>query len=245
MPKRPFKRKIKRRVHGATFWDREYTEGGHLKLSDDAAEDLMKFTRWLERRTGKTVLNPTSSVLDLGCGNGRNLHYLNEQFGVRGTGYDISSAAIKIAKKAASTEQIGFEVHTIAKPINKPNNSQMLVLDMMSSHFLNEKERAQLRDEVYRVLKPGGWLFMKTFLLDGDLHSARLLKEVPGKEMGTYIHPIMGVPEHVYSEEELVTFLEEKFVVHKVYRSHKHISHGKARKRRTVSVYAEKSPFNA
>ncbi|MEZ4200794.1 MAG: hypothetical protein R3B69_04440 [Candidatus Paceibacterota bacterium] len=81
---------------------------------------------------------------------------------------------------------------------------------------------------------------MKTFLRDGDLHTKRLLETVPGKEPNTYIHPVIGVPEHVYGEEELTDWLGKRFTVHKVYRSHKHISQGKANKRRTVSVYAEK-----
>ena len=81
---------------------------------------------------------------------------------------------------------------------------------------------------------------MKTFLKDGDVHTPRLLEEFPGKETGTYIHPVMGVAEFVYSEEELVNFLEERFIVRKVYRSHKHAFKGRARKRRTISIYAEK-----
>lgn len=100
-----------------------------------------------------------------------------------------------------------------------------------------------MRDEVFRVLKPGGWFFIKTFLRDGDLHTERLLKEFPAGEDGTYIHPIMGMKEHVYFEDELIEFLEAKFTVHKVYRSHKHISRGKARKRRTISLYVEKPAF--
>lgn len=243
MAKRPFKRKIKRKVGGATFWDKEYAEGGHLKLSDDAAEDFKKFTRWLERQSGKQLLNPTQSALDLGCGNGRNLHYLHDTYGMHGVGYDVSAAAIKQAKLGVDNDDLSFVVRSIAGDIACTDDSQALVLDMMSSHFLTEAERTHLRDEIYRVLKPGGWLFMKTFLRDGDLHSERLLKEFPGKEDGTYIHPVMNMPEHVYYEEELISFLEELFVVHKTYRSHKHVSHGKARKRRTISVYAEKSPF--
>jgi hypothetical protein len=50
----------------------------------------------------------------------------------------------------------------------------------------------------------------------------------------------MGVPEYVYSEAALVSFLQERFIVHKIYRSHKHTSKGRARKRRTISIYAEK-----
>lgn len=244
MPKRPFKRKPKRRQHGATFWDTEYTGGGHLKLSNAPAEDFLKFLRWLERDTGRTLLNPTNSAVDFGCGNGRHLIYLAETYGMRGLGYDISSAAIKIARLASQPYQLEFEARTIAGVFPKlPDTSQTLALDMMSSHFLSTTERKNLRNEIFRSLKPEGWLFMKTHLLDGDLHSRRLLAEAPAKEPGTYIHPVMGVPEHVYSEEELLTFLGEVFEIKKIYRSHKHVSRGKARKRRTISVYAQKAAF--
>jgi len=116
-------------------------------------------------------------------------------------------------------------------------------LDMMSSHFLNKEDRTVLRDEIYRVLKPGGYLFMKTFLKDGDIHTARLLEEKPGPEEGSYIHPVIGVAEYVYTEEELVDFLGDKFIVQKTYPSHKHKSKGKARKRRTISIYAQKEAY--
>ncbi len=241
MAKRPFIRKQKRKNHGVNFWDQEYTEGGHLKLSDGASDDLKKFTRWLIRQTKFEQLNPTASVFDVGCGNGRNLIYLAEEFGMHGAGYDTSGAAIKLAKMAGTEYNLTFQTRSIAGDIHVPDNSQTLVLDMMASHFLNTAERTHLRNEAFRILKPGGWLFMKTFLRDGDLHSARLLKEFPTKEDGTYVHPVMGVPEHVYFEKELMDFLEEKFVVHKIYRSHKHIANGKARKRRTISIYAEES----
>ena len=243
MAKRPFIRKPKRKKHGATFWDHEYSSGGHLKLSDDAGEDLKKFTRWLTRQTQKEFLNPMGSVLDMGCGNGRNLIFLAEEFGMHGIGYDISAAAIKQAKAASVNYDLNYETKSISGDIPLPKESQTIVLDMMASHFLNETERDYMRDEVFRVLKPGGWLFMKTFLRDGDLHSERLIKEFPTKESGTYTHPVMGVPEHVYFEAELEEFLTKKFVIHKLYRSHKHILHGKAKKRRTVSIYAQKPEF--
>jgi cyclopropane fatty-acyl-phospholipid synthase-like methyltransferase len=70
---------------GANFWDQEYKDGGaHLALSLDPSEDLEAFTRWLERRGGKSQLNVTCSVTDLGCGNGRNLIYLAAQYGMHG-----------------------------------------------------------------------------------------------------------------------------------------------------------------
>jgi SAM-dependent methyltransferase len=235
-----FVRKKKRQVHGATFWDQEYTNPGHLKLSDKESGDLAKFTRWLIRRKREDLLTPPASAIDAGCGNGRNLIYLAAQFGLSGTGIDISSAAIAQAKKASSEFNIEYQVGNAGDPLPVPDGSQALALDMMTSHFLDKAGRERLRDELYRTLAPGGYLFMKTFLKDKDLHTARLLKERPGNEEGSYIHPVMGVAEYVYSEEELVNFLSEKFIVRKVYRSHKHVSRGKARKRRTISIYAEK-----
>lgn len=244
MPKRPFIRKQKRKQHGQTFWDNEYAKGGgHLALSDEESEDLAKFTRWIGRQKDEFPLSQNIKVVDFGCGNGRNLIYLAREFGVSGIGFDNSSAAIAEAKRAAGELPLTFEARSIAGDFSIADNSTDLCLDMMASHFLKANERERLRDEIYRVLRPGGWLFMKTFLLDDDLHSARLLKDFGTDEPGTYVHPVIGVPEHVYSEEELTDFLGEKFLVKKIYRSHKHRSHGKARKRRTVSVYAQKDPY--
>lgn len=235
-----FVRKKKRKVHGATFWDQEYTNPEHLKLSTNESADLAKFTRWLGRRERADILSTESSVVDVGCGNGRNLIFLANTFGMKGYGVDISSAAIAQAKRASQELNITYHVGSAAAPLTLADASQDLALDMMTSHFLDANGRIQLRDELFRVLKPGGYLFMKTFLKDEDLHTARLLKEHPGKEPGTYIHPVMGVAEYVYSEEELVAFLSERFIVRKIYRSHKHVSKGKANRRRTISIYAEK-----
>ncbi len=235
-----FTRKKKRQVHGAAFWDKEYTNPEHLKLSMNESEDLAKFTRWLMRRERADILSENSSALDVGCGNGRNLIYLARTFGMSGVGIDISSAAIAQARRASHELKISYTQGTAADPLSLPDESQALALDMMTSHFLDAAGRTKLRDEIFRTLTPGGYLFMKTFLKDGDLHTERLLKEHPGKEVGTYIHPVIGVPEFVYSEEELLAFLGEKFLIRRIYRSHKHVSKGKANKRRTISVYAEK-----
>ena len=53
------------------FWNREYNRASHLALSDTHAEDLEKFTRFLERKSGKQQLNVTTRLVDIGCGNGR------------------------------------------------------------------------------------------------------------------------------------------------------------------------------
>lgn len=238
-----FTRKKKRKQHGATFWDSEYKNPTHLKLSTEPSEDLEKFTRWLIRQKRHDILGSEGKVLDVGCGNGRNLIYLSQTFGTTGVGYDISKTAVAQAVSASKGLTLSYEARSIAGNFTLADESQDLILDMMTSHFLNQTDRLTLRAETHRVLKPGGYLFMKTFLKDEDLHTKRLLQEFPGTEAGSYIHPVMGVAEYVYSEEELVQFLSEKFIIHKIYRSHKHAFRGQARKRRTITIYAEKNPY--
>ena len=241
MPRKPnFTPRKKRKIHGATFWDQEYTTPAHLKLSTRESADLAKFTRWLTRRGRTDLLNAQGSVLDIGCGNGRNLIYLNEHFALPGIGLDISQAAIAQARAASQARPLSYHVQSAATPLPAADHSQTLVLDMMTSHFLLAHEREQLYKEIERVLIPGGFLFLKTFLRDKDQHTERLLREHPGPEAGTYIHPVMGVPEYAAYESELRDFLAPRFIIHRVYRSHKHQFRGRARKRRTISIYAER-----
>ncbi len=236
-----FTKKKKRRVHGTTFWDAEYTNPTHLKLSTNESEDLVKFMRWLSRQDRADVFTPSSTVLDVGCGNGRNLIYLAREFGFKGFGYDISAAAVAQARTASQGLPLSYTTGTGAAPLTSlPDASQTLVLDMMVSHFFDAATRTALRDEIFRTLIPGGFFFIKTFLRDDDLHTTRLVREFPGPEPFSYIHPVMGVAEYVYDEATLVDFLKEHFIIHKIYRSHKHRTHGKANKRRTISIYAEK-----
>lgn len=232
----------KQKRHSSPFWEREYKEGKHLALSENASEDLQKFTRWLSREHDdeSPCPAPNISVADLGTGNGRNLIYLAKTFGMKGTGFDISREAIAQAKTAGKDLPLEFFVHSIAEPIPLQGESQEIVLDMMASHFLNSEERATLLKEIARILKPGGFLFFKTFLLDEDLHAARLLREHPAGEPGSYIHPEIGKPEHVSTENEIIETFSPYFTIRKITKSHRHQIRGHAAKRRSISVYAEK-----
>jgi len=231
------------------FWNKEYGKanrtGGanpHLALSTEPSEDLEKFTRYLVREHGKKFLNVTAQALDIGCGNGRNLIHLASAYGMRGFGYDLSEVAIAQAKKAAADLPLRFAVQSMGEPIPLPDSSVTIALDMMSSHVLKQVERENLRSEILRVLKPGGWLFFKSFLLDDDAHAKRLLREAPGAEPGMYIHPEIHNSEYVWTEEALREFFEPYFTVHRLEKSFKHKhADGSPWKRRTIIAYLEKN----
>jgi SAM-dependent methyltransferase len=226
---------------GQNFWDSEYENSKHFSLSDAPAEDLVKFTRWMERNYGREFLNPTVNVLDLGCGNGRNLIFLSKTYGCRGTGYDISGVAVKQAKTAAGGLPLNFITRTIDGNLEAKDGTYNLVLDMMTSHYLDDEKREELRAEIKRVLKPGGWLLYKTFLLEDDWNAKRMIRENPSGEKNTYVHPTIGIAEHVSTEEEIIKLFEPLFEIHKVEKTGKHIIHGKPGKRRSIIVYMRKT----
>lgn len=223
------------------FWNKEYKSSGHLKLSAEASEDLVKATKWIERRTGHEYLNPLATVLDLGTGNGRHLVYMARTYGMHGIGYDVSEEAIKMARDASLQLPIKYEARSIVGDFDKVKDGSItMVLDLMTSHFLKAAEREHLRDEVLRVLKTGGWLILKSFLADEDLHTKRLLRDHPADEEGAYIHPEFGMYEYVWSEEKVREFFEPYLTLHKFDKSHRHIIRGKAGKRRTFTAYFQK-----
>jgi len=126
-----------------------------------------------------------------------------------------------------------------------------------STYGVRAADRKKLVEEIVRVLKPYGWLFFKTFILDGDFHAKKLIEEHPDTgldlkdpktgasmhepgEPNSYIHPRIGEFEHVYTETEIFETFREHFKIYKTMKSYKHFRDGKPYKRRTVSVYMEK-----
>lgn len=223
------------------FWNKEYKKGEHLTLSTEPSSDLLTFVRWAERNAEWPAFPKDGFILDVGCGNGRNIIALAREAGMRGYGFDISAEAINQARNAGKDLPIKFEVRSANDILPIPDESVDVVLDMMTSHFLKKEERDVYVREVVRVMKPYGWLFFKSFLLDGDHNANRMIKEYPGSEEHSYIHPRIGVEEHVWTESELTDFFSPYFKIHKMIKSYKHVTEkGKPWKRRTISLYLEK-----
>lgn len=227
-------------VKSKKFWNDEYKNPEHLTMSEEPSSDLITFVRWAEKNAEWHPFPRGGFILDIGCGNGRNIISLARESGMKGLGFDISSEAIHQAKKHSDKLPIEFVVQGAEEKLPVPDESVDVVLDMMATHFLNEKQRGELVGEIVRVMKPYGWLFFKTFILEGDKNAERLLAEKPAGEKNSYIHPKIGVMEHVWTEEEIYETFSPYFKIYKMIKSHKHIKDGQPHKRRTISVYMEK-----
>jgi SAM-dependent methyltransferase len=153
-------------------------------------------------------------VLDLGSGTGRNANYI-AQLGNSVEGLEISSTAVRLAQERAKA--LGVDAHFqvadmgVAYPFT--DQSFEIVIDVTSSNSLNEKERAIYLNEIMRVLKPGGYLFVKALCKDGDQNAKKLIKINPGKEYDTYINRDLGLVERVFSQEDFRTMYGQEFKI--------------------------------
>ena len=226
------------------FWNKEYKDPGMFALSDEVSADLVKCVRWMQKEYGKDVFRPDTTVLDAGCGNGRNVLWLNDMFRVRGYGYDISEEAIAQAQKNATKQQWGnkltFTVRSLDQLIPLPDSSVDLVIDAMSSHFLRSVERERFIKEVARILKPQGVLFFKSFYAERDSHTKELLEKHSAGEENAYIHPKLKVYEYVWTDAAIQASFGEAFILIHKEASGKHHIKGKPAKRRSIVCYFEK-----
>ncbi|MFA5133975.1 MAG: methyltransferase domain-containing protein [Patescibacteria group bacterium] len=139
------------------------------KKSYDAIADDFDTTRqyaWPEFEELAKYVKEGDSVLDIGCGNGRLYKYLNNELRVTNyeyVGVDQSEELIKIAKKNNS----GGKFKT-ADVFNLPFEAK--AFDVVAGiaflhHIPGQELRERVLKEIFRVLKPGGIVFLTNWNL--------------------------------------------------------------------------------
>jgi len=217
-------------------WELEYQSPQLLTKDQEPTKAFRSFVSWLTKEQGIDL--SVARVLDIGCGTGRNLLYLSEHYGTEGVGLDISDTALSLAKERAP--QITWLQHDLEQGLPSFDQSFDIVIDSTTSHLVSETARESLVRDVLEVLGPGGFLYVRTLTKDGDRNAHNLMKHMPGPEFDSYIHPKLGVVEHVWSSERIRDLYEDFEVVYeKKYTGYQKWG-AQSYKRRYLNLYLQK-----
>ena len=116
--------------------------------------------------------NHQLTILDVGCGSGRNLLYFASE-GHSITGIDINEPALKNISEIAIKENL-TQVQTITHDLNQPLNLQKeqydFVISTVSLQFLKEERISSLLNELQEATKPDGYHFL-VYPIKSDLYT--------------------------------------------------------------------------
>jgi len=178
-------------------WEKEYINPTFISKDGKPQEDFLKFLKWVKKNKMRELED--SEILDAGCGTGRNAYYLAEKYDAKVEAFDFAKSAITFAKENFPHPLVSFSVHNMKDTLLYSNESFDFVFDIMASFSLSDGEREKYLKELHRVLKPGGLMYVRTLAREGDKNAQFLIKNNPGKDEGTYMHPTLGSQEKVFS----------------------------------------------
>lgn len=193
-------------------WNNEYQDSQLITQSIQPQKDFLRFLNWIKKNKHIDLHN-NLVVLDLGCGVGRNGYYMATGYNAQVYGWDFSDHAIEKGKRLFNHPKLHLEKRDMIEPFSLPDESVDMILDITASNALNEKGRANYLREMARVLKPNGWIYVRILAKEGDKNAQNLIKQFPGEEMDTYIHPDLGVTERVFSGPDFKKLYEPYFHV--------------------------------
>jgi ubiquinone/menaquinone biosynthesis C-methylase UbiE len=133
-------------------WDRVFKKEGKFFLKPE--KDVRKVAKFFEKERVK-------KILDLGCGSGRHLVYLAKH-GFDVYGIDIAKYGIKIAKDWLKKEGLKshLKVGDMHKKLPYKDNFFDAIIGIGTLNHGKIKEIRRTIDEVRRILKPGGLIFI-------------------------------------------------------------------------------------
>ena len=120
-----------------------------------------------------------NSILDVGCGYGRTLGLLKQEGFNNTIVIDFSEGMIERAKEL--NPDIDFRVMKNSK-IDLPDNSvDSVILLAVLTCIIDDKEQERLIEEIHRVLKKDGIIYINDFLLNNDERNLNRYNEFKDK----------------------------------------------------------------
>ncbi len=128
--------------------------------------DKTRERAWPEFEVFSPLIKKGDRLLDLGCGNGRLRQFTSTDLVRDGDyfGFDLSEELLKIARKKYPRDN--FFKGSFANPLPfGADNFNWVISIAAFHHLLCKKEQQVFLKEVYRTLKPGGKVFLTTWVL--------------------------------------------------------------------------------
>lgn len=154
------------------------------------------------------TLSSKSCILDLGCGAGRHLKYLNQNH-IPVVGMDLSWNGLSYSKSLLMHDR--YRADLTQADMSDPLPYKTGCFDgVISIHVIFHNPLAKLQltlSEIWRVLKPGGFALI-TF---NSIYSYRFGKGLE-LEPGTWVPDLgvdKGIPHHFSSFEDLAMLMKE------------------------------------
>ena len=147
---------------------------------------------------GDLPFPPGGRVLEVGCGNGKTAVALAKR-GYRVTGMDFSQKAIDICR-----ELILDADFVCASVLNIPfeNGSFDGISAFHVLEHLTDEELDRASEELYRVMRNGGYLLVKSFA-EGDMRAGK------GTASGDSVIRGNGILYHYFTEDEITSKLSQ------------------------------------
>lgn len=223
-------------------WNKEYKDSQLITQSHKPQKDFLRFIKWI--KNNKHIdLYAGIKVLDLGCGVGRNSFYMAENYNASVQAYDFSSDAIEKAQNFHAHKNIHYsELNIGTQKYPVADQSIDIILDVTSSNALNEEQRNHYLRECQRVLKPTGYMYVRTLAREGDTNAQKMVKEFPGGEYDTYHHPQLDIVERIFSGPDFKKLYNQYCTVVRMERKTGYQSWGNQRyKRNYWNIYLKSS----
>jgi SAM-dependent methyltransferase len=130
-----------------------------------------KFTTTLDIDMVERVVTYDARIVDFGCGYGRTLNQLYQLGYHNLLGFDFSEAMIKRGGQEYPHLKLSIADHN---GIDCESESvDLVLLFAVLTCLADDAEQKKLLDEIWRVLKPGAYLYVNDFLLNNDARNVK------------------------------------------------------------------------